>query len=77
MKKIFREMADLLLNGESLSWLQSSINQDLPHAGQGQKMLLREDGKIRGTIGGGRLEADAIQVARQVLLSKQPVIWPF
>jgi xanthine dehydrogenase accessory factor len=77
MKKIFREMADLLLNGESFVVATVFDQSGSAPRRSGAKMLLREDGKIRGTIGGGRLEADAIQVARQVLLSKQPVIWPF
>src|SRR5512142_17545 len=36
------------------------------------KMLVRDDGSIAGTIGGGRVEADVLQAARQVMEEEKP-----
>ncbi len=36
------------------------------------KMLVRDDGSIVGTIGGGRVEADVLQAARQVMDEEKP-----
>src|SRR5712691_11265153 len=36
------------------------------------KMLVRDDGSIVGTIGGGCVEADAWQAAREVMESEKP-----
>jgi len=36
------------------------------------KMLVRDDGSIAGTVGGGCVEADVWQVAREVMGSEQP-----
>src|SRR5678815_2151117 len=36
------------------------------------KMLVRDDGTIAGTIGGGCVEADVWQAAREVMVSEKP-----
>jgi len=36
------------------------------------KMLVRDDGSIMGTIGGGCVEADVWQAAREVMESEKP-----
>jgi xanthine dehydrogenase accessory factor len=36
------------------------------------KMLVRDDGSIVGTIGGGCVEADVWQAAREVMESEKP-----
>jgi xanthine dehydrogenase accessory factor len=77
MKEIFREMAGLLHNGESFVVATVFDQSGSAPRTSGAKMLVRTDGTISGTIGGGRLEADAIQAARKVLLSGQPLIWSF
>jgi xanthine dehydrogenase accessory factor len=41
------------------------------------KMLVLPDGSIRGTIGGGKLEADVIKAAQQVLATQAPTIVAF
>lgn len=38
----------------------------------GARMLLREDGSILGSVGGGRVEQEALAVGRQVLADGQP-----
>jgi xanthine dehydrogenase accessory factor len=77
MKIIFREINRLLHAGES--FVLATIFEQSGSAPRmsGAKMLVRADGTISGTIGGGRLEADAMQAAREVLLSGQPKIWSF
>jgi len=39
---------------------------------QTAKMLVRDDGSIAGTIGGGCVEADVWQAAREVMESETP-----
>ena len=41
------------------------------------KMLVRDDGSIVGTIGGGCVEADVWQAAREVMESEKPRSWTF
>src|SRR2546423_4208656 len=36
------------------------------------KMLVRDDGSIAGTIGGGCVEAEVWQAARQIIQTEQP-----
>ena len=43
----------------------------------GAKMLVREDGSIIGTVGGGSLEAEVIKSALRVLKEGVPVTMPF
>ncbi len=44
---------------------------------QGAKMLVRDDGTIMGTLGGGCLEADVVQAARMAMLDGKPMTLPF
>lgn len=44
---------------------------------QGAKMLVRDDGTLLGTLGGGCLEADVVQHARMVMQDGQPRTVPF
>ena len=59
MKKIFREMADLLLNGESFVVATVFDKSGSATRRSGAKMLLREDGKIRGTSGTASITFEA------------------
>ena len=77
MKIIFREIADLLHSGESFVVATVFDQSGSAPRRSGAKMLIRANGTISGTIGGGRLEADAMQAAIQVLHSGQPKIWAF
>ena len=43
----------------------------------GAKMLLRDDGSIFGSVGGGRLEEETLQAARQVMAEGRPRTFPF
>ncbi|MBI5101927.1 MAG: XdhC family protein [Nitrospirae bacterium] len=44
---------------------------------QGAKMLVRDDGSIMGTLGGGCIEADVIQAAIMAIKDGQPSTVPF
>jgi xanthine dehydrogenase accessory factor len=43
----------------------------------GTRMIVTADGRIRGTIGGGLVEANVIEAAGGVLQSKRPLLMPF
>jgi xanthine dehydrogenase accessory factor len=44
---------------------------------EGAKMLVRDDGSILGTLGGGCIEADVIQASRQAMKDGFPLTIPF
>ncbi len=44
---------------------------------QGAKMLVRDDGSIMGTLGGGCLEADVVQIAIMAIADGKPTTLPF
>ncbi len=44
---------------------------------QGAKMLVRDDGSLLGTLGGGCLEADVVQAARMAMKDGVPLSLPF
>ncbi len=44
---------------------------------RGAKMLVRDDGSIMGTLGGGCLEADVVQAALQSMKDGNPLTLPF
>jgi len=44
---------------------------------QGAKMLVRDDGSLLGTLGGGCLEADVVQAALMTMKDGNPLTLPF
>jgi xanthine dehydrogenase accessory factor len=66
-----RTALTLLENGESFSWatIIDSLGSSPRH--DGAHMLVRADGSIVGTIGGGALEAAAIKNALEVLDARE------
>ncbi len=44
---------------------------------QGAKMLVRDDGSLMGTLGGGCLEADVVQAALMSMIDGRPMTLPF
>ncbi len=77
MKQLFFEMAGLVARQEPFV-LASVIsrNGSAPRAA-GAKMLLRQDGTTAGTVGGGILEAQVEQLARQVFADRQSIVRGF
>lgn len=77
MKKLFQAIAALLADGESLVVATIFDKSGSAPRTAGAKMVIRQGGAIIGTIGGGRLEADAVRLAGEVFRSRQSVIQPF
>jgi xanthine dehydrogenase accessory factor len=77
MRRLFREMADLLRNGESFVVATVFNKTGSAPRSDGSKMVVRSNGWIIGSVGGGRLEAEALQLAAGVFQSKQSLIQSF
>ena len=77
MQDVFVEALGLIAAGErpALSTIVSSKGS-LPMSKKA-KMLVRPDGKIVGTVGGGCLEADVWAEAKQVMESGEPTLQRF
>ncbi len=76
-KKLFREMVQLLRSGESFAVATIFDNIGSAPRTNGAKMIVRKGGSITGSVGGGRLEADAIRLATEMLSARQTVIQRF
>jgi xanthine dehydrogenase accessory factor len=61
----------LLENGEGFAWLTIIDNLGSSPRHIGSSMLVRADGTIAGTIGGGALEGAAIRAAAQVIETRE------
>ncbi|WP_298202569.1 XdhC family aldehyde oxidoreductase maturation factor [Desulfosporosinus sp.] len=77
MKSLYLEMAKLLQKGESFAVVTILDNIGSAPRTTGAKMVVRADSSSVGTIGGGRLEADAIRLAMEMMISKQTMIQNF
>ena len=77
MKALFREMARLLDGGESLVTATIIRKSGSAPRSDGSKMVVRADGSILGSVGGGRLEADTLQLAREVFQTKRTLLQTF
>lgn len=77
MKKFFRQLTDSLANRESLVVATIFDKSGSAPRTAGAKMAVRQSGILAGTIGGGRLEADAVRMAAEVFHSRQSVIQAF
>ena len=77
MLEIYEECAKLLQAGRDVVLATVFEARGSAPRTAGAKMLVREDGSILGTIGGGRLEHDAVEVARRLFDSRQSVIHRF
>jgi xanthine dehydrogenase accessory factor len=77
VKEIFKAASEALARGESavLSTIVASSGS-LPMSRR-SKLLLLSGGKFKGTVGGGCLEAEVCQQARQVLSTGLPVLEKF
>jgi xanthine dehydrogenase accessory factor len=77
MRELFEAMAELLAGGQS--FVVATLFDRVGSAPRmaGAKMVVRPDGSIAGTIGGGRLEADAMRAAREVLATRRSTLQAF
>jgi xanthine dehydrogenase accessory factor len=77
MKNFFESLVDLLDHDESFAIATLFDKTGSAPRSDGAKMIVRSDGSITGTVGGGRLEAAAIRSALEVIANRKPVIQVF
>jgi len=77
MRRLYGAMAELLRKGESFAVATLLDKSGSAPRSEGAKMVVRGDGAILGTIGGGRLEAGAIVLARELIAARRSSIQPF
>lgn len=77
MRRLFQEITSLLREQQDcvVATIISSSGSSPRTAGA--KMIVKPDGTIAGTIGGGRLEAEAISRSREVFRLQQGLVYPF
>ena len=74
MNDIFQKIADERLSNRSFAiCIAVSTKGSVPRA-PGAKMLVYPDGKIYGTIGGGRIEKRVIEDALTALITNEPAL---
>ena len=69
MHNFYQTVSDRLFRGETVAFatIFENVGSSPRHAGA--KMAIYRDGTIFGTIGGGKLEAMAIEAAKEALVS--------
>jgi xanthine dehydrogenase accessory factor len=77
MRRLYREMVRLLDQGESFAVATIFDKVGSVPRSAGAKMVIRADGSIFGSIGGGRLEADAMRLAGEALLARHTLVHAF
>lgn len=77
MKKLYQNLVQLLSAGKSVVLATIFHSAGSAPRSAGAKMIICADGSIVGTVGGGRLEADTIEMAKKVQANHQSVIQPF
>ena len=77
MREVYEEGLRLLQSGQDVVVATVFEAKGSAPRTAGAKMIVRPDGSILGTIGGGRLEHDAIEVACRLFDSRQSVIHRF
>jgi xanthine dehydrogenase accessory factor len=71
MKKLIQQVCTALNDGEDLVLVTISSQSGSTPRSAGAKMIIRRDGSIAGTIGGGMVEALAIKEARNCFAGGQ------
>lgn len=77
MKNIVHEMNLLCINEEPFALATVMTRSGSAPRSTGAKMLVRQDGKIVGTVGGGILEAQVQQLASQMIAERCAAIRNF
>jgi len=67
MNSIIREMSDLVAQQEPFALATVVTRNGSAPRSAGAKMLVRADGSIAGTVGGGKLEAQVLELAAEVM----------
>lgn len=77
MKKLFEQIRYCMKKGENLALVTIIADSGSTPRGAGARMLVHENGKIFGTIGGGDVEYKAQQLAAEVIKEKKSYIKAF
>ncbi|MFA6849255.1 MAG: XdhC family aldehyde oxidoreductase maturation factor [Selenomonadaceae bacterium] len=77
MKKFYQNVFRLISSGENLALATILYSSGSAPRSAGAKMIVRSDGSIIGTVGGGRLEAETIQLSQKVHISHQAIMQDF
>ena len=72
MHAIFRQLRETVERGEAVALATVVAAKGSLPMSKRAKMLVFQNGTIAGTVGGGMLEAQVIQQARQVIATRQP-----
>lgn len=71
MKNMFQIMKERMKSGENLVMVTVVASSGATPRGAGARMLIGNEGRLYGTIGGGAVEYRAQQIAAQVLETKE------
>jgi len=77
MSDLFDLIADLRRRGEPAALATVIRVRGSSPGKEAMKMLVRNDGSIAGSVGGGCLEADVREAAREVLVTERPRLLEF
>lgn len=77
MKSVYDDIVKSLSGNESVVTVTIFNMSGSAPRDAGAKMMIRRDGSISGTIGGGKLEGEAMRMAADVFMSKTPVAKTF
>lgn len=70
MRELFRKLNETLKNGGDAVLVSVVASSGSTPRGSGARMLITEQGRLRGTIGGGAVEYRSEQMAAEVLKNK-------
>lgn len=70
MRKLFSLLKDTLQNGQDAVLVSVVASSGSAPRGAGAHMLVTKEGRVRGTVGGGAVEYQCLQVAKEVLDNK-------
>lgn len=71
MKKIFNDLYQELKESKNAVLCSIIASSGSVPRGKGAKMLVKNDGSITGTIGGGLVEYNAINIAKEILNTRE------
>lgn len=74
MQTLFQKMSEVVQQGQSVALATVIARIGSIPASKQAKMLVFPDGSIVGTVGGGKVEAEVIRAAQQVLVNRTPKV---
>ena len=77
MKDLFQTLHQAMLNNQAIVFVSVVADSGSTPRGSGARMLVGQNGRLAGTIGGGAVEYRSEQLAQEVLEHKQSLIKPF